>query len=47
MLNLVIAMLVATVPKTIMFAAEPTAPAQPVWRNLGPGGGVFVGEVPP
>ena len=20
---------------------------QPVWRNLGPGGGVFVGEVPP
>jgi hypothetical protein len=45
MLNLVIAMLVATVPTTIMFAAEPTAPAQPVWRNLGPGGGGWIQSI--
>ena len=42
MLNLVIASLVATVPTTVVFAAEPNAPAQRVWRNLGPGGGGWI-----
>jgi len=45
MLNLVIAMLVATVPTTVMFAAEPTDPAQPVWQNLGPGGGGWIQSI--